>query len=253
MKLSIVIISWNSLPMLRACMAALGESLARPETELIWVDNGSTDHAADWMERWIADHGTDAKIIRLDRNRGVAYARNRGVEAATGDYVLFLDDDTEPTVRALEAMTDYVRSRPKVGICGVALRDREGNLQRSFKDYPGLGAKLRNVFRSLLGMKEKVTAPAKPTEICYVIGACQLVRREVFDRIGLLDESIFYGPEDADFCIRAREAGYVTVYLPSVSIMHHWRRATSRRLLSPLGRKHIAALFHFYRKHRRWL
>lgn len=249
MKLSIVIISWNSLPMLKACMRSLDESLAQPETELVWVDNGSTDGASSWM----AEHYPDAVRIRLDRNYGVAYARNRGVEAATGDYILFIDDDTEPTLKALEAMTDYVRSRPQVGICGVALRDKEGNLQQSFKEYPGLRVKIKNVFKSLLGIKEKVVAPKGPTEICYVIGACQLIRREVFDKIGLLDESIFYGPEDADFCIRARSAGYKTVYLPSVRILHHWRRATSRRILSPLGRKHFRALLHFYRKHNKWL
>ncbi|MCM1291448.1 MAG: glycosyltransferase family 2 protein [Prevotella sp.] len=245
--LSIIIISWNSLPMLKSCLHSLSRTLTRQEIELVWVDNGSSDGAFDWMTA----NYPNATIIRLDHNHGVAYARNRGVENAKGEYILFLDDDTEASSRAIDAMTDYLHAHPNAGICGTALRDADGNLQDSFKPFPGLDVKVKNVVRAMLHIRRKVTQPRHVIEVDYLIGACQMIRRKVFDTIGLLDENIFYGPEDADFCLRASQKGWKVVYLPNVNITHHWRRATTTNPFSSLGRKHIAALHYFYRKHHR--
>lgn len=248
MQLSIVIISWNSLRMLKRCLEALSDVIRRPEVELIWVDNGSTDGSSEWM----MENFPEARVKILDKNYGVAYARNRGVEMSRGEYVLFLDDDTEAGRKPVDAMLDFMRAHPGAGICGTALRDSKGNLQDSFKAYPGLGVKVGNVLRSWLRIGRKISPPAHVIEIDYIIGACQMIRRELFDRLGLLDENIFYGPEDADFCLRASEAGWKVCYLPNVSLTHHWRRATSVNPFSALGRKHLRALFYFYRKHKRW-
>lgn len=248
MKLSIVIISWNSQPMLRACLHSLRQMVCRPAVELIWVDNGSHDGSAAMVEK----EYPQAVRILLPRNRGVAYARNRGVEAATGEYVLFLDDDTEASPEAIDALLTYMDTHPSIGIAGCALRDSEGNLQDSFKPYPALRRKVANVVRAKCGRPTPpVKLPAGVIHPTYIIGACQLIRRSLFEKIGLLDEAIFYGPEDADFCLRARKAGYDIAYLPAVSILHHWRRITSRSLFSPISRRHMAALIHFWLKHRR--
>ncbi|MBD5211487.1 MAG: glycosyltransferase family 2 protein [Bacteroidales bacterium] len=248
MVLSIVIISWNSLGMLKKCLHSLAGMMRRADVEVIWVDNGSTDGSEEWVR---SNYPSVSRHI-LPRNYGVAYARNRGVEASRGKYVLFLDDDTESGEDSIMPMLDFLQAHPHAGICGTALRDRQGNLQDSFKKFPGLGVKIGNVVRSWLGRKRKVSAPAHVTEVDYLIGACQMIRREVFEKVGMLDENIFYGPEDADFCLRAQEAGWRVCYLPNVSITHHWRRSTSINPLGRLGRKHLRALFYFYRKHRRW-
>jgi len=87
----------------------------------------------------------------------------------------------------------------------------------------------------------------------YVIGAAQMFAADVYRAIGGLDENIFYGPEDADFCMAVRALGLRVVYEPSYSIVHHYQRVTSGRLLSQGARRHIKALLYFYRKHRRWL
>ena len=79
----------------------------------------------------------------------------------------------------------------------------------------------------------------------------QMMRREVLDQVGLLDEAIFYGPEDADLCHRLREAGWKIKYLPQYSIIHTYYRRTQRKPFSRLGRKHIQGLLHFYHKHGR--
>lgn len=248
MRLSIVIISWNSLPMLRRCLESLRPLLGRTDVELVWVDNGSSDGAPAFMDSAFPH----ARTRLLPDNRGVAYARNRGVELARGQYILFLDDDTEAPPEALDTLMAHLDTHPRTGVAACALRDKDGNLQDSFKPYPGLWQKIRNVLRSKLSRKPR--AVALPQEIIhpvYVIGACQMIRRQVFDRVGLLDEAIFYGPEDADLCIRARACGWDIDYLPQVSILHHWRRITTRSLTSRSSRRHIRALLHFWRKHRR--
>lgn len=155
MKLSIVIISWNSLPMLRRCLESLRPVVSRQDVELIWVDNGSTDGSEEWVEREFPE----VNSIILDRNYGVAYARNRGVEQAKGEYLLFLDDDTESTPESIDAMMRHLDTHPETGMCGVALRDGDGNLQDSFKEFPGIGVKVRNVLRSHLRVRKWSSPP----------------------------------------------------------------------------------------------
>lgn len=247
-QLSIILISWNSLPMLKQCLRSLEPVMARRDVETVWVDNGSTDGSSDF----VASHYSGIKVKLLPENKGVAYARNRGVELSAGRYILFLDDDTESTPEAIDTLVNYLETHPEAGIAGCALRDKEGRLQDSFKPYPGLWRKVKNVVRGKLRIKQREPAlPPMAIYPTYVIGACQLIRREVFERVGLLDEAIFYGPEDADLCLRARRAGWLTVYLPQACMLHHWRRITSRSLISPASQAHIRGLVHFWRKHRR--
>ena len=247
-KLSIIILSWNQKQVLSRCLHSLKPVVCSPDTETIIVDNGSTDNTA----AFIRSSYPNIKLITNTQNRGVAAARNQGITAATGNLILLLDNDTVANPEAIEGMAKFLLSNPKAGVVACRLLNSDGSTQSSIKPYPGLKVKICNV----LGIKLK--ASHFPTDShgtiypTYVIGACQMFRKSITDEIGLLDEKIFYGPEDADFCLRVAKAGYQVCYLPQFSIEHLHRRATTRRLLSPLARKHISALFYFYRKHNRW-
>ena len=248
-RLTIVILTCSQRTLTRHCLLSLGALVGDPRVRVIVVDNASSDDTAAMLNR---DFPT-VEVIVNDTNRGVAPARNQGITAATGDYVLLLDNDTLASPQAVNALMEYADSHPRVGLCACRLTGADGAVQDSLKPYPGLLAKVRNV----LGLKPAATqfhidddGAIEPT---YVIGACQLIRREAINEVGLLDEAIFYGPEDADYCLRLASAGWLIRYLPWVTITHLWQRATTRRLLSPLGRKHIAGLWHFWRKHHRWL
>lgn len=247
-ELSIVLLSWNSLPMLRRCLASLADVMARRDVEVIWVDNGSADGSA----AFVREAYPAVRTILLESNLGVAAGRNRGLKEARGEYVLILDDDTEASAAAIDALLNHLKENPGCGIVGCALVDADGCVQQSFKSYPGLGVKVRNVLRSKLKLKDKkVTVSDAVLHPCYVIGACQMFRGRFIKEIGLLDDNIFYGPEDADYCMRIRSAGYSVDYLPQVSILHHWRRITSRSLTSAGSRRHIKGLLYFWKKHRR--
>ena len=255
MQLSVVLICWNSLTYLREVLASLQDTLSvAGDSETIIIDNGSTDGT----DRFITENYPNVIYRRLPENKGVAYARNRGIEIARGEYVWLLDDDTIVNSKALDAMLRHMQQTPDCGICGCRLVNTDGETQQSYKVYPGLWVKVCNVAHSIFGKKTSTTDPyatelgmGKPFHPTYIIGACQLLRREMIGKIGLLDEKIFYGPEDADYCLRARKEGWETTYLPAVSIIHHWKRITNRNLFSPIARRHTKALLYFYCKHRK--
>lgn len=255
MQLSVIFICWNSLQHLKEALQSLGPTLtAATDSEIIIIDNGSTDGT----DQFIANQYPHITYHRLPENRGVAYARNRGIERSKGEYVWLLDDDTIANKEALAAMLQHMQEDEQCGICGCRLVNAQGERQQSYKPYPGLLIKVRNVLSGVFRCKgehadpyAKEIAQGKPFHPTYIIGACQLIRRQVIDKIGLLDENIFYGPEDADYCIRAQQRGWHTTYLPEPSIIHHWKRITNRNPFSPIARRHTAALFYFYRKHRK--
>lgn len=245
-RLSIILISWNSLPMLSACLQSLGNVTCDRGVEIIWVDNGSEDGAKEF----VAERYPGVKQIILPSNMGVAYARNRGLEAARGRYLLLLDDDTEASPEVLGELEVFMEAHPSVGICAATLVNKQGEVQESLKPYPGLLCKISNVIKSRFQSLQPsgIVEVKKP---CYVIGACQFIRRECLEQTGMLDQKIFYGPEDADFCIRARKKGWGVELLPHTRIVHHWRRITNRSLTGSIARRHIRALIYFWWKHRR--
>ena len=246
MRLSIIIITYNGLGFLTRCLASLRDFINDPSCEVIIIDNYSTDGTLDFLR----DNYPHLKLILNSENRGVAAARNQGLAIAKGEKLLILDNDTEATTVAINAMIDYLDEHPDVGLCSCRLVDKEGIPQDSCKPYPGLMIKVRNVLG--VGNNVRYTPNAEGIiEPVYVIGACQMFSRKVVDKVGRLDEKIFYGPEDADWCMRIRQAGWRIHCLDNYTIVHDYRRSTRRSPLSKLGRLHIKALIYFYWKHRR--
>lgn len=246
MRLSVIIITYNGLGFLKRCLASLHDFIYDPSCEVIIIDNYSTDGTLDFLR----DNYPQLKLILNSENRGVAAARNQGLAIAKGEKLLILDNDTEATTAAINAMSEYLDAHPDVGLCSCRLVDKQGEQQDSCKPYPGLMIKVRNVLG--IGNKMRYTPNDEGIiEPVYVIGACQMFGRKVIDKVGMLDENIFYGPEDADWCIRIRQAGWRIHCLNNFTIIHDYRRSTKRRPFSKLGRMHIKALIYFYWKHKR--
>ena len=243
-KLSIIILTYDHLDDTRRCLSSLEPVMERGDTEVIIVDNASTDGTPQYIaQTYPLIHLTVNPV-----NRGVAAARNQGIAQATAATLLILDNDTIATTRAIDGMMAYLESHPQVGLCACRLTDTEGNVQRSFRPFPSLKGKLLSVL-GLRSAAEKFRADDEGAiEPYYVIGACQMIRREALDQVGQLDEAIFYGPEDADLCHRLRQSGWQVKYLPQFSIIHTYYRRTRRQPLSRLGLHHIGGLLHFYRK-----
>jgi GT2 family glycosyltransferase len=248
--LSIVILTWNSRTLLESCLAALPAATAPLATEVIVVDNGSRDGTTEMLAG-----RRDVATIVNPTNRGVAPARNQGLRAAGGEFVAVLDVDTEAAPGSFTALVARLRAAPEVGLVGPKLVDRDGGLQYSCRRFPTLVDKVcrrlpARVGRALVDDVElRWWDHAGVREVDYVIGACQVMRRAALDEVGLLDEHIFYGPEDVDLCLRMHRAGWHVEYVPQAVVMHLERRIT-RKLFSVLTARHVYGLGYYFWKHR---
>ena len=252
-KVSIIILTWNSERQIGPCLASLGQGLAAFSSEIIVVDNGSKDRS----RAIVRETRPDAQLLCNSQNRGVAPARNQGIRHSRGEYVLILDDDTVVQANALDCLTRYMEEHPEVGLCGPKLIAADGATQLSCLRFPTLIDKLAR--RSLLpvAMASKITAEAEMVnwdhgttrKVDCVIGACQMIRRSALEGdVGLFDERIFYGPEDFDICLRLQQAGWAVMYNPEAVVVHEARRIT-RSPGSGLLWKHIRGLGYYFWKH----
>ena len=249
-KASIVILTWNSTDLLRGCLESLPQALTTYPSEVLVVDNGSRGYTPaslrfefPWMQL----------MVNRD-NRGVASGRNQGIRVAQGEYIILLDDDTAAEPGALDRLIAYMDAHPRVGLSAPKLIGLEGQLHLTCRFYPTLLDKLA---RQLPFAKiEKLRRETEMAEwdhnsvraVDYVIGACQVIRREALMTVGLLDEKIFYGPEDVDFCLRLRQSGWQVTYNPEAVVIHKERRV-ARSLFSGLSWKHLRGISYYFWKH----
>lgn len=246
-KISYIVITWNGLSFMQQLLTSMKQQLTREDVELIIVDNGSTDGTLEFLRR---DYPS-LELVCLSENKGVAFARNVALRRAKGEYLFIIDNDICINDPAVETMEHYMDAHPEVGICGCKLMSPDGETQESCKPYPGIRAKIRSVFRpSAPFVYYDRIYGSEPFEPVYLIGACQMIRKEVYAAIGDLDETIFYGPEDCDYCLRARNAGWRVMYLPQVAMVHYCQRRTHANPFNRLGLLHLKALLYFYKKYR---
>jgi hypothetical protein len=248
--LSIVILTWNSRALLEDCLAALPAATTPLAVETIIVDNGSRDDTTDFLAR-----RPDLVVVQNARNRGVAVGRNQGLRLARGEFLALLDVDTVPAPGAFAALVGHVRATPDVGLAGPKLVDRDGALQYSCRRFPTLLDKILRRLPERFGraladdVELRSWDHASERDVDYVIGACQLIRGAALREVGLLDEHIFYGPEDVDLCLRMHRAGWRVTYVPQAVVAHLERRVT-RTLLSMLTLRHVQGLGYYFWKHR---
>jgi N-acetylglucosaminyl-diphospho-decaprenol L-rhamnosyltransferase len=223
---SIVIPVYNQVALLDRCLA----SLARQEgvrVEPIVVDDASPEDPAPVIDR---HSSLPLRFIRAERNLGYAEANNRGLQAATGDYILFLNSDTELPADALARLVNYLECHPEVGGVAPLHRGTDGEVQRTCYGFPTLPVGW--VWDSLAHRRR----PDHPVVRAFTLAdwdhqserdvehaqtSCLLVRREVYDRIGGMDPKLFLFYNDTDFCFRMSRAGYPIRFVPEVEILHH--------------------------------
>jgi GT2 family glycosyltransferase len=223
--LTVVIVSWNVKELLRQCLRSLEDDHISDWAEVVVVDNASTDQLTEMVRAEFAR----VKVIVNSENLGFSRANNLAIRQSTGEFVILLNPDTVVHRGALRKLVDFARSHPEVGVVGPKLCASDGLAQyEGAVEFPTIWnvfcdlAFLSKVFpRSRLFCSRKMGHwdHEGDREVPAVSGAAMLVRSEVFDRIGLLNETLFYA-EDMDFCLRLRRAGWSVFYLGSASIVH---------------------------------
>lgn len=252
---SIVIISWKMKELLKVCLDSIYKQTEGINFEIIVIDNDSKDGTSEMIEK----NFPDIKLIKNIKNLGVAPARNQGLRAATGKYMLVLDADMELRENSIKKMYDFMEENADVGVVGCKLVDSLGNLQYSCKRYPSLLSLIfrrlehYNFIRNSQILKKHVMRDwdhNSVLDVDYVIGACQFFRRNLLNKVGFYDDKIFYGPEDMDYCLRTWNSGYKVKYYPFTSIFHHEQRITKRKAFSKISLKHLQGIFYIYRKYK---
>jgi GT2 family glycosyltransferase len=257
--LSIVIVSWNVREDLRECLQSLlrdeGSRLESGEIEIIVVDNASTDGTAGMVNLEFPR----VKLLVNSQNLGYTKANNIGINHSRGKYILLLNPDTIVHQGALQALIDCAESHPEAGIIGAKLLNPDGSVQRSARSFPDIGAGLfRNTFLGRLFpnnpfVRRYLLADFgydEVREVDWVSGAAMLVRRDLIERIGGLDERFWAYCEDVDLCWRTWQAGYKVLFCPNAVITHKVGRSSDQRLVPSLIQHH-KSMWLFYLKNYR--
>ncbi|MFH1078567.1 MAG: glycosyltransferase family 2 protein, partial [Patescibacteria group bacterium] len=237
--LRIVIVSWNVEKLLGRCLVSLPKACEGLTWDVTVVDNASTDKSVETAKLVGAELGLPFRIIANPDNRGFAKACNQGIAGHDARYVLLLNPDTECPAGSLKALVEAADARPKAGIVGPRLLDKEGNVHAGVRRFPtvwnqlGVLLKLHRLMPWLPMFRRyfaKDIRHDKTQDVDQIEGSCFLIRRELIDRLGGLDERYFLWFEEVDFCKAAIEAGWKVTYVPSVSITHLGGQSFGQRL-----------------------
>lgn len=235
LDVSVCIVNWNCREHLQGCLQSLRESAAEVSLEVLVVDNGSSDGAADM----VAELFPEVVLIRNAENTGFSHGNNQAAERARGRYLLFLNNDTMVPPGTLRGLLDYARAHPEVGIIGPQLRDEHGQAQLSCRACPTLGALLHRItwlrwmglfrgeYRRYRGRDVEEGSTPRPAEI--LMGAALFMPRAVFRACGAWDEDYTFGGEDIDLCERVGQR-YRVVYHPGLQIVHFGRISSRQHI-----------------------
>jgi N-acetylglucosaminyl-diphospho-decaprenol L-rhamnosyltransferase len=231
-KLTIIIISWNTCELLKLCLASVARA-AQPflpgEVETIVVDNYSHDGSTTMVRQefpWV-------RLIENIENIGFARANNQAIQASTGRYVLLLNPDTVVQPDALHTMVQFMEANPDVGVTGSRLLNPDGTLQPSCERFPALTRELWRLFHlekfySYAAYKMETWSVNAPREVDVVQGACFLVERQVLEQVGLLDTDYFIYSEEVDLCRRIWRSGRQIWWLPQAQVIHYGGQSTQQ-------------------------
>jgi GT2 family glycosyltransferase len=254
LDLSIIIVNYNAEKLLRECLESVFRFQKDLNFEMILIDNHSQDGSMEMVKKRFPQ----VRLVENKRNLGFSAACNQGIKSSRGRYLLLLNPDTEFTGGGVTGMIEFMESHRPAGICGPRMVDPEGKVQfscRSFPSYLTAISSRQSVLNRLFPDNPlsktyllKDRNGSRQSEVDWVSGSAMLVRREVFEKIGLLDESFFMYVEDVDFCYRAKKANLQVHFVPEVTIVHHIGQSTRRRRMR-MRVEHHRSMYRFYRKH----
>ncbi len=226
MQLSIVIVNYNSRFLIERCLGSVRKAITGIETEIIVVDNNSTDGSKEHL----TDKFHDVRFVLNDDNVGFAKACNQGFRITSGKYVLFLNPDTILPESCLADCISFFETHPDAGAAGVRMLDSHGNfLKESKRGVPSASASFYKLFglaaifpgSKIFTKYYQTHLPEKANNPVDVLsGAFMMVRRNVFETANGFDEDFFMYGEDIDLSLRIDQLGYKNYYLGKINVTH---------------------------------
>jgi GT2 family glycosyltransferase len=257
---SVVVLNYNTVELTRLCLATtLASHLGKITMEVIVCDNGSTDGSVEMIEKEFPQ----VVFVNNKKNLGFAAGNNPGIRKAQGRYILLLNSDTEVAPDSIAVMVKFMDEHPKAGAATCKLLLASGQMDPAcHRGFPTPWAAFSYVFKlEKLFPKSKLFGEYhqgyKNLRVAHQVdcisGAFFIVRREVVEKVGLLDEDYFMYAEDIDWAYRIKRAGWEIWFNPEVSILHKKKQSGRSNILRK-RRVTTEIYFHtynwlFYKKH----
>lgn len=269
MKLSIIIVNYNTYTLTKQTIDSVLEKKLPFEYEIMLVDNASMDDSMVKFQEDYKDIIREGllKITLNNANLGFAKANNIGMRKSKGEYILLLNSDTYVVEDCLQQCMQYIEryntetaiqgeNECKIGALGCKVILPDGSLDHACKrGFPTPKAslyyflKLHKKDKEKYGLYDALYLDEDETgEVDCLMGAFMLMPREALDKVGLLDEDFFMYGEDIDLCYRIKEGGYKILYYPEASIIHYKGGSSKKRRTKVIYDFHNA-MWIFYKKH----
>jgi Predicted glycosyltransferases len=260
-KVSIIIVSYNSLNYLKDCLDSIKKNEPAASFEIIVVDNASSDGTVQAM---IKDYPY-VKLIINDKNEGFAAANNKAIKSSGSDYILLINSDCRVFVNSIDRLLEFADAYKDAGIAGPRIINSDGSVQLSCRKFPsffdaGMHSILTNIAPNnpfsrrykLAGLNRD-----KISEVDWVSGSCMLIRRAALKQTGLMDENYFMYVEDTDLCYQMWKKGWKVFYCPESEILHHIGGSTKNTAVSGAVTSSIrmqkSVLYFFWKNYRKTL
>jgi GT2 family glycosyltransferase/lipopolysaccharide/colanic/teichoic acid biosynthesis glycosyltransferase len=254
LDISVIIVNYNVRDFLDNALVSIQKALPGLKGEIVVVDNASDDGSLEMLERKFPD----VRVIANKQNLGFAKANNQALQQARGKYLLLINPDTLVQEDTLRVMIQFFENNPDVGLTTCKILRHDGSFALScrrsfpspwvaFTKLVGLAALFP---KSKLFGKYNLTylSPDESYEVDAVSGSFMMLRREVYERVGGLDEEYFMYGEDLDWCYRIQKAGWKIYYVPTTKIIHYHGESTKRSNIDEL-RTFYQAMHLFVKKH----
>lgn len=251
MRLSVLIVNWNTTSYLSALLDSLARHAPPFEHETIVVDNASEDlDQAAFRAGYL-----DVKLIANDHNAGYAAANNQAINAAAGEHLLLLNPDTEAAEGALAKLVDFMAAHPKAAAAGAKLVRPDGTVDRSVRGFPYpwpiacelLG--LSRLCRCFGSYRTTGFTYDKAAQVDQPMGSCLILRREAVNDVGLFDEQFPIFFNEVDWLYRAKQKGWEVYFTPDAVFVHHGAASTRQVDRRRMIRESHESLIRFYAKH----
>lgn len=255
MKLSIIIVNYNTYALTKQTIDSVLEQKCGFNYEVILVDNGSTDGSVEALEEDFKDD-TRIHIIKNIQNLGFAKGNNMGIKRSRGEYILLLNSDTQVKEDCLKLCLTQMEADTRLGALGCKVVLPDGKLDHACKrGFPTPKASLYYFLKldkrnpEKFGQYDALNLDEDEVgEVDTLMGAFMLMPRKVLNEVGFLDENFFMYGEDIDLCFRIKEAGYKVLYFPKAQITHY-KGGSSKKHRNKVIYDFHQAMWLFYKKH----
>lgn len=222
MKISIIIISYNTLKLTSECIHSINKYLNAIDYEIIVVDNNSDDGSP----QYIKEHFPKVKVIENSKNFGYAKAVNIGMKNAVNEICVIMNSDIVIFNDSLIKAFEYIDNSYDIGVLGVQQLFPDKSWQRSYGKYPSIKLALENLFfitslRNLLNRYLYYRNIRKIKNVEYIDGALLIIKKSIFNKLNGFDESYFFYTEEVDFAYRLKSANYKRIFFPYSEIIHY--------------------------------